>query len=183
MTVATVDRVDAATRWRTIGAVVVPIVALDQATKAWAVATLADRSIDVLPTVELSLTYNSGFSFGTGSGLGPVVGVAVIAIIAWLAVRLAREQVMRRVVLLSAILGGALGNLVDRLFRTGGDWPLTGEVVDFVDVSWYAVFNLADAVLVLAVIAFLVTEYLHGRARRAPTADLSPNDDLPGHGS
>jgi len=144
-------------------AVILPVLIADQLTKAWAVATLDDRTIDVVPTVALRLTYNSGFSFGAGSGLGPVVGVAVAVIIVFIGFRLASEHHPRRIVLMAAILGGAVGNLLDRVFRTDGGWPLTGEVVDFVDVSWYAVFNVADAVLVCAVIVFIVTEIIDQR--------------------
>ena len=147
-------------RWRIAFAVMIPVVILDQVTKAWAVTSLDDRSIDLAPSLSLRLTYNSGFSFGTGSTLGPVLGVAVTVIIVFIVMRLAREHHPRRVFLMAAILGGAVGNLIDRLFRTDGGWPLTGEVVDFVDVSWYAVFNVADAVLVCAVIVFIVTEIL-----------------------
>lgn len=169
MTLDAANGIDAAldkwTRWRTVLVIVVPTVVADQLTKAWAVSTLENRSIEVLPTVEFSLTYNSGFSFGTGSSLGPLVGIAVALIIVALGVRLTHETNTRRVVLLAAIFGGALGNLIDRLFRTDGGLPLTGEVVDFVDVSWYAVFNVADVVLVISVIAFIVTEFIDGRRR------------------
>lgn len=154
-------------RWRTILAIVIPSVIVDQLTKEWAVRELSDRSISVLPTIDFSLTYNSGFSFGTGESFGPVVGVAVLLIVGFLVFRLAKEDHPRRVLLFSFILGGALGNLIDRLFRTDGGWPLTGEVVDFIDVSWYAVFNVADAILVVAVVAFLVTEVLDNRRIRA----------------
>jgi signal peptidase II len=150
-------------RWRTAFAVMIPVLIADQLTKAWAVATLDDRTIDLVPTVSLRLTYNSGFSFGTGSGLGPLVGIVVAVIIVFIFVRLAKEHHPRRIVLMATILGGAIGNLLDRLFRTDGGWPMTGEVVDFVDVSWYAVFNVADAALVCAVIAFIATEIFDQR--------------------
>ena len=47
----------------------------------------------------------------------------------------------------AVILGGALGNLIDRVARAD-DGPLSGQVIDFIDVSWYAVFNVADIFVV-----------------------------------
>ena len=152
-----------AQRQRIIAGVVGTVLIADQFTKWLALRTLSDGPIDLLPTLRLRLTYNSGFSFGAGSRYGVLVGAAVSVIVVFLIVRLMGATSRRHVVLLSAILGGAIGNLLDRLFRTDG-WPLTGEVVDFIDVTWYAVFNVADAVLVVAVATFIVTEYLHQRS-------------------
>ena len=162
-------------RLRLVAAVVVPAIAADQVTKAWAVAELDDRSISVLPTVDFALTYNSGFSFGTGEGLGPLVGIVVTAIVGFIAWRMWLETDRRRLILLAAVFGGAVGNLIDRLFRTDGGWPLTGEVVDFIDVSWYAVFNVADAVLVVAVIVFIVTEWFAQRQQPTPESSGDPD--------
>jgi len=158
----TVGSVNAGTRWRIITAVAGLTVVFDQLTKQLAIAELSDRSIEILPTLRLHLVYNSGFSFGTGAGFGPLVGAAVSILTIALAVQLMRETNRRRLLLFAAIFGGALGNLIDRLFRTDG-WPLTGAVVDYIDVTWYAVFNLADSVLVVAVFLFIVTEFVIGR--------------------
>jgi signal peptidase II len=72
-----------------------------------------------------------------------VVGLALmggVAVLAW------RADNRRRALGLGIILGGALGNMVDRAFRAG-DGFLSGQVVDFVDLGWWPVFNLADAAL------------------------------------
>jgi len=151
-------------------------VVFDQLTKQLAIAELSDRSIEVAPTLRLHLVYNSGFSFGTGAGFGPLVGIAVSILTIALAVQLMRETDRRRLVLFAAIFGGALGNLIDRLFRTDS-WPLTGSVVDFIDVTWYAVFNLADSVLVVAVIVFIVTEFAQGR-RESKREQVAANTDI-----
>ena len=66
----------------------------------------------------------------------------------------------------ASILGGALGNLVDRLFRAD-DGPLSGEVIDFIDVTWYAVFNVADIFVVCGCVAFGVYEVMVLRHERA----------------
>ena len=137
--------------------VVAAVLALDQATKAWALATLQDRVIDIVPTLQLRLTYNSGFSFGMGAELGPVVAVVVVVIAFALGRAALREQNVVRCALLAAILGGALGNIVDRALRADAG-PLSGSVVDFIAVTWYAVFNVADMFVVCGAVLLALTE-------------------------
>ena len=65
--------------------IVMAAVALDQVTKWWAESALDNgRVINVLPTLDFDLSYNSGFSFGTGSGFGPWIGLIVIAMCGFL---------------------------------------------------------------------------------------------------
>jgi len=135
------------------------IVLADQLTKWWALEALDDgRVIDVLPTLEFQLTFNSGFSFGTGAGNGRLVGIAVCVLIVGLI--LYTRTITRTVslVLAACILGGAIGNLIDRIFRADDGW-LTGAVVDFIDVTWYAVFNVADMFVVCGAIALVAVEW------------------------
>ena len=156
--------------------IVVVGVALDQLTKEWALDRLGDGSrIEVLPTLEFDLAFNSGFSFSTGSGSGHLVGLLVIALSGFIAVQIVREARPARTWLYAVILGGALGNLVDRIFRAD-DGVLSGKVVDFIDVTWYAVFNVADTFVVCGCIAFVVDELLHGR--RSARADDDPREPL-----
>jgi signal peptidase II len=137
--------------------VVAGVLALDQATKAWALATLPGRVIDIVPTVQFRLTFNSGFSFGLGAEYGPVVAVVVLVIAVLLARAALRERDAVRCALLAAILGGALGNIVDRVVR-GDAGPLSGSVVDFIAVTWYAVFNVADMFVVCGAVLLVLTE-------------------------
>ncbi|MFV2038623.1 MAG: signal peptidase II [Acidimicrobiales bacterium] len=161
-------------RFTVVAAIVVVELLLDQLTKAWAQSALDDgHSISVLPTLEFDLFYNSGFSFSTGTGRGSLVGVLVFAVVGYLLWLLSRETDTRRIVLFAVILGGALGNLSDRLFRAE-DGFLSGEVVDFIDVSWYAVFNLADTFVVVGALTFGVTEVLKGRDVE-PDPEASPD--------
>ncbi len=142
---------------------------VDQLTKWWAETALADdRVIEIVPSVELDLSYNSGFSFSAGAGHPQLVAVFVMAVCVVVAAMIWRSAGTARLVLLSLVLGGALGNLADRLFRAD-DGPLSGEVVDFIDVTWYAVFNVADSLVVCGTIAFVVTETR--RHRLAETED------------
>jgi signal peptidase II len=149
--------------------IVVAVVLADQLTKWWALTALDDGStIEVVPTLELHLVYNSGFSFSTGSGNGQLIGVLVLALSTAMVWYIARATSAASVVLVAAILGGAIGNLGDRLFRAD-DGILSGEVVDFINVTWYAVFNIADAAVVCGAIAVVWVEWRAGRDQ--PLAD------------
>lgn len=138
----------------TAGAVAAAVVALDQLTTSWALAHL-HGPVHLLGPLGLDLQFNSGTAFSLLSGAGlwitPVV-VAACLVIAWLAWRAGRVVLA---VGYGLLLGGALGNLADRLFRAHH-----GKVVDFVTLSHWPTFNLADAGItvgaVLLVVALLV---------------------------
>ena len=120
------------------------VVAVDQATKAWAVDRLAAGPIGLIgSTVELRLTHNEGSAFSLFAGFTPLLA-AVVAVVIVVLVRMLRHAADPVVVVaLSLLLGGAVGNLVDRLARAPGF--LHGAVVDFVRVGWWPTFNVADA--------------------------------------
>jgi signal peptidase II len=131
--------------------VLLAVLAADQAAKAWATAKLAPvESVAVVPGF-FSLTYvrNPGIAFGLFAGQGWVVAVFMAAL-AGVAIWFARELDWRRWqpnVLGGLLLGGALGNLLDR-------WR-QGQVVDFLDFyvgrhHWPA-FNVADSMICIAV--------------------------------
>ncbi|MEU7902409.1 signal peptidase II [Actinoplanes sp. NPDC049118] len=117
--------------------------------------------------VYLSLLRNSGAAFSLGSGytwVFPLVTLAVIGWITWMAVRL---RSVPWAVALGLVLGGALGNLGDRLFRAPG--PFQGHVVDMFSLfgpyaEYFAVFNVADACLSVGVVLAVLLE-LTGRQR------------------
>lgn len=147
--------------------IVAATVTLDQVTKIWAESALDDGDVvEVLPTLEFDLAYNSGFSFSTGSGFGQWIGLLVFGLVGFIIWQIFESATIGRVRILAVILGGALGNLIDRLFR--GDGFLSGEVIDFIDVTWYAVFNVADIFVVCGCLAFAAYELrLHQHATRA----------------
>ena len=122
------------------------VVALDQLTKHWALQALADEPIDVVGSLRLNLTFNDGAAFSLGGGrttLIAVVGLVIVAVI----VRMGwRAEHRAWAIGLGIVLGGAAGNLVDRALRAG-DGPLGGRVVDFIDLQWWPVFNVADVSL------------------------------------
>ncbi|MDG1411259.1 MAG: signal peptidase II [Acidimicrobiales bacterium] len=146
------------------GVIVTITVVLDQLTKWWAEDSLSDGdTFKLLPTLEFDLAYNSGFSFSTGSGQGQWVGGLVILLCIFLGTLIWKTTDRIRLSILATILGGALGNLLDRLFRGDGRF-LSGEVIDFIDVSWYAVFNVADMFVVCGCIAYVIVELREHRA-------------------
>ncbi|MDQ3103666.1 MAG: signal peptidase II [Actinomycetota bacterium] len=124
--------------------------AADGATKVAAVDALTDRrSVEVLPGVlDLALTRNPGAAFSLGTGfttLLTLVALTVVAMVLRLAVRV-RSRVWA--IGLGLLLGGALGNLTDRMLREPG--PFRGHVVDFLRLPHWPVFNLADSWIVVA---------------------------------
>ena len=123
------------------------VVLLDQLTKWWALERLVRGDIDVVGSLRFHLVFNRGTAFSLGGDNGPIF--AVIAIVVAVAVFLyaRRIEATASVVGLALVLGGAIGNVVDRVFRSG-DGFLGGRVVDFVDLQWWPVFNVADAAIV-----------------------------------
>ncbi len=149
-----------------IGAIAA-IVAIDQLTKAWAVAALADGPIHVFgETVEFELTRNGGGAFSRFQGMTPVLAVGAIIVTVVLFRVLRRTTDTWLVVALTLVLGGALGNLMDRFFRAPGF--LRGHVVDFVSVGWWPVFNVADSCVTIGAVLLIV------RSLRAPRAVEAP---------
>tara|TARA_B100000953_G_scaffold72065_1_gene58185 strand:+ start:441 stop:929 length:489 start_codon:yes stop_codon:yes gene_type:complete len=146
---------------RSIAFVGLTTIALDQLSKAWAVAALDDRSIEVLWKLRLHLTTNTGFAFSSGQGLGPLLGLVAAFVIILLWKMRARFSSRHGVISLGLVLGGACGNLTDRLFRDPG-WG-RGAVVDFIDFRFWPVFNLADAAIVVGVILLGATMWSEQR--------------------
>lgn len=130
-------------RLRLTLAIALAIVALDQVTKHWAVNTLTDAPPrPVFWTLQWNLTFNSGMAFSKGEGMGAIIGV--IALVVVVVILSGVRKNTNRVVAVAAgfVVGGAIGNLIDRLFRDEG-W-LRGSVVDFIDFQWFPIFNVAD---------------------------------------
>jgi len=146
---------------RVLAAVIVfAVVVLDQVTKIWAVAALSDGPIGVVgDTVVLLLARNPGgaFSFGSGAGVTPLLALIAIGVAIYLVRMVGRTDDRLMLVALSLILGGALGNLGDRLFRSPGF--LRGEVVDFVSIGWWPIFNVADSALTVGIILLLIASF------------------------
>ncbi|QKT07564.1 signal peptidase II [Gordonia sp. X0973] len=145
------------------------VVLADVATKTWAVAHLEDRDPVYLvgSWFRLVLLRNSGAAFSMATGYTwvlTIIAIVVVAAIIRLAGRLRSGWWMLG---LGLVLGGALGNLIDRVFRSPG--VLRGHVVDFIAVGWWPVFNVADSAVVcgaalLVVLTILGFDYDGGRS-------------------
>jgi signal peptidase II len=122
---------------------------LDQLTKSLALSRLDDGPVEVFWTLRFFLASNTGFAFGTAEGYGPWVG-AIALVIAGMLIRMKNQiEFTGGLISLGLVLGGALGNLADRIFR-GAGWG-QGAVVDFIDLQFWPIFNLADAGIVVGV--------------------------------
>ncbi len=142
------------------------IVTVDQLTKSWAGHRLSGgRSIELVASVRLILTFNSGMSFSRARGYGPAIAVLCIVVVIAL-LRNARRAASRGTVLASAlVIGGALGNVVDRAFRPGGGL-FGGRVIDFIDVPHFAVFNVADTAINAGVALFVLAAWRQRHGER-----------------
>ena len=126
------------------------IVALDQVTKHLAVSRLDDGSVTTVidGILTFRLTYNPGGAFGFGQGMPGFFLAASVVIVVLVIVIARRVDDPRWVVPLGCILGGGVGNLVDRVVREP-----RGHVVDFIDLQVWPLFNIADSAIVLGVAA------------------------------
>ncbi len=131
-------------------AIAVAVLGLDQLTKWWAVNRLTRGPFHVLGSLRLNLAYNTGtaFSIGRSQNLGPVIALLAIVVIGLFLLSGGSARRASGAVAAGLVIGGAIGNLADRAFRGHGGF-LSGAVVDFVDLQWWPVFNVADAAIVV----------------------------------
>jgi signal peptidase II len=154
-----------------IGVIAAVVVVADQVTKSLAERHLVpEQPRHVVGTLYLDLTLNSGAAFSLGRGVTPVVETVVVVLVVGLLLfgrRAARTATIPVAVGIGLLLGGAAGNLVDRLFRHNH-----GAVIDFIDIlrigqrDLWPVFNLADAAIVVGAVV-LVISY----SRKTPDAE------------
>jgi signal peptidase II len=150
-------------------------VGLDLVAKQAVLTNLSDgHAVRLLGGVlYFDLTRNGGAAFSIGTGVTfifPIIAVLVLGVIIYLARRL---RSMPWAVAMGLITGGAVGNLLDRLFRAPG--PLRGHVVDFISVfgpngQYFPIFNVADSALFCGVVLAIVLEFT-GRRRDLSRAE------------
>ncbi|MDB9920670.1 signal peptidase II [Actinomycetota bacterium] len=143
------------------GAVALVIVGLDQLTKYWAQQYLLPRRLSGEDPITLlggflkfTYTENTGAAFSIGTGvtwLFTLIAIAVVLVIFRYARRLGS---LPWALALGGILGGSLGNLIDRMFRSPG--PFEGAVVDFIQLPYWAIFNIADMAVVISGIGMAI---------------------------
>ncbi|MDN5748792.1 MAG: signal peptidase II [Pseudonocardia sp.] len=127
------------------------IIVLDQWSKAWVLGTLPEYT--AVPVIDgfwnWYRTYNTGAAFSMGTALTPLFTLIAVVVVGWIVVQAARIATRGWAAAVGLIGGGAAGNLVDRILRPPG--VARGAVVDFIDVAWFASFNIADTALTCGV--------------------------------
>ncbi len=145
-------------RWRTLFSVAWAVWVLDLATKIWAVNNLSYKSnIKVIGEFfQLTFLRNSGAAFSFAAGA--TIFLSIFGLIVMSAILYYSPQITSKgwAVVLGLVLGGILGNMVDRIFREPG--VLRGHVIDWMQLPNWPVFNIADTAIVsAAVIAMVLT--------------------------
>lgn len=136
------------------------VVLIDQLTKAWASTALADGPIVLIENfLQFRLTHNTGAAFSLFSSGGPLIGVVAAGVAVLIMFVLNDTSHRGEAIALGMVLGGSLGNLIDRMMR--GDGFLNGAVVDFIDFDFFATFNVADMGITLGVVLLLVVALFH----------------------
>lgn len=132
--------------------------AADQLTKHWALTALEGDPRHIVWFLWLRLTRNSGSAFGIASNYGVWIGLVGLAILA--SFFLVAKQLRGRasVVFVALVMGGAVGNLADRIFRADEGF-MSGRVVDFIDLTWWPIFNLADTGIVVGLLGTTVVVF------------------------
>lgn len=125
---------------------------IDQITKALAVAHLDGHdAVTIIPHVfSLSFTRNPGAAFSMATGMTAILSAVAVVVCVFVIRAASRLQDLGWAIGLGLLLGGALGNLTDRIVREPA--PFRGHVVDFLYINHYPVFNCADIALTFAAI-------------------------------
>ncbi|MCP2327958.1 signal peptidase II [Hamadaea flava] len=165
----------------TLVAVAVVIIGLDAATKEWATNTLegADPMRLLGGLVYFSFTRNSGAAWSMGSNYTFVFPFIAFAVAAWIGWTARKLRSLPWAIALGLVLGGALGNLVDRVFRYPGG--ISGHVVDFISLfgpygERFPIFNIADMALSFGVCLAILLEFT-GRQRDGTRLRRESKDD------
>jgi signal peptidase II len=152
--------------------VAVAVIALDQLSKLVIVANLSDRAPIRLLGGLLTITYtrNPGAAFSLGTGFTLIFTAVAVAVVVVIIRSARRLYSVGWAVALGGLLGGAVGNLTDRLLRAPG--PGRGHVVDWIQLPHFAVFNLADSAITCSAVGMVLLTLLgremdggrHGRS-------------------
>ncbi len=154
------------------------VLAADAISKALVLRKLPAHSPVSLPggLLRLDLTFNAGAAFGVGTSYTAVIALIVCGVIVYIIRTARRLRSLAWTIALGLLLGGAMGNLGDRLFRAPG--PLRGRVVDWINVAHFPwVFNLADASISCA--AVLVAVLMLAGVRIDGTSPAHAADTVP----
>jgi signal peptidase II len=163
--------------------VAVPVYVGDQLTKAWAVANLEPSQPRELigSVLRLNLTRNSGAAFSIATGATWILTAIACSVVVFVVITARRLGSRGWALALGLLLAGSVGNLTDRMFRAPG--PGRGQVVDFLELPHYPIFNIADSAIVSAAALIAVMAFrgigIDGTrmARGALKSDSTGNDN------
>ena len=131
------------------------VVVLDQLAKLWAVSALSDGPVQVIGSLlQFRLTRNPGGAFSVLTGFTPVLALLAVGMVVYIVRTTRRTADVVMAYALGLVLGGAVGNLIDRMVRSPGF--LRGEVVDFIKVPNWPTFNVADCAITVGVILIAI---------------------------
>jgi signal peptidase II len=144
----------------------------DRLTKWWATSYLGPGgSIEIHPLIQLKPAYNSGIAFGMFQGIGAVVGWITVGVIVGMFVFLRRvpDSMWALRIGLALIIGGALGNLVDRV--------TAGEVLDFITTPIRpGIFNVADVMIYTGVLLSILSLFFQQPSEKTIPAITAEQD-------
>jgi len=144
----------------------------DRFSKWWATSYLMEHGpTRINGLFSIQETYNRGIAFGMFQGIGPIIGWLTIAVVVGMfiyLVRLPKEEKLVRIGL-ALLIGGALGNLVDRI--------MVGQVLDFIETPLRSgIFNVADVAINLGMIIILLgTIWSMLRSRKQKLVEAPPS--------
>ena len=142
-----------------VSLVAASVIAVDQVTKTLAEMNLQTHSVKILGPLSLNLFYNSGVADSIGSGNARIITIIELLVIAGMILYVRRIRSPGLAVGFGMVIGGALGNISDRLFRHNH-----GSVVDFIHTGFWPTFNLADSAVVIGIIVILFASRSKGSA-------------------
>jgi signal peptidase II len=156
--------------WAVPASVAAVVITLDQLSKLWVVAALGPETMtNFIPllgdTVRIAYSHNTGIAFSLLQGHPELLTLSALAIVAGAVYFYLTQLPNRRTlvqVIIGLILGGAFGNLIDRV--------RLGYVVDFVQVGWFPIFNLADSAITVGA-ALLMLQFLRDELAQRQNGD------------
>ena len=150
--------------------IILVVAAIDQATKALMLSWLEPGvPVPVLGDwFRFLLLFNPGAAFSMGENSTWLFTTIQLLFVVGIAIAAPRITHRGQALGLALIAGGALGNLIDRLFREPGFW--FGHVVDFISVGSFAVFNVADAAITVGVVVFVLAMFAEERQEKKEVA-------------
>ncbi len=161
--------------------VAVPVYVADQLTKAWASANLqSDQPRSLIGSIlQLNLTHNSGAAFSIGTGATWILTAIACSVVVYVVITARRLGSRGWALALGLLLAGSLGNLTDRMFRAPG--PGRGQVVDFLQLPHYPIFNIADSAIVSAAVLIAVMAFRGVSIDGTRVSSDHPKNDDPGN--